>query len=181
MASSVDMWCRPGRSGRRPSPSRAMVVRRAPGRRSGRARWWRAKARRRFWRFRAPANFGIEQFGPVIKVALAQTFERRVITTAGSAAAGDGMAAAGHLCAAGRAKCCPPRPPTISGIPAYSDWGRPTNQRSRSSGRPQTQSRPRLSRSMACLGRRQPPRPAASGHQLTGVRPPTNLSAPQMR
>jgi peptidoglycan-N-acetylglucosamine deacetylase len=85
----------------------------------------------------SPASFGIEKFGPVIRYPCGRVrWRMRCRPTP---------------------RCCPCRAPTISSIPAYSDWGRPTNQRSRSSGRPQTQSRPRLSRSMACLGRRQPP------------------------
>jgi hypothetical protein len=124
----------------------------------------------------SPASFGIEKFGPVTKVAMAQTFERKVVS--------DGSATVPQL---------PPWPRPV----AYSVPGRcPCAARA---GRAQFQvfpripigatrqtegggqearggsSRPRRSRPTACSGPAPAARPRAFGHQLSGVRPPTNV------
>jgi peptidoglycan/xylan/chitin deacetylase (PgdA/CDA1 family) len=131
----------------------------------------------------SPASFGIEKFGPVIKVAMAQTFERKVVS--------DGSAPLPQV---------PlwPRPVTYS-VPAdaqvlpvpgahnfkYSRvfrLGPPDRPKVAVKKPAPTAAKPAAAQPYNGLfGPAPAARPHAYGHQLTGVRPPTNLSAPQMR
>lgn len=130
----------------------------------------------------SPASFGIEKFGPVIKVAMAQTFERKVIS--------DGSPMLPEV---------PPWPrPMAYSVPAdahvlpvpgahnfkYSRVFRlgPPDKPKVAVKRPAANAKPAAAQPFNGLfGPAPAARPAAYGHQLTGVRPPTNLSAPQMR
>ena len=105
----------------------------------------------------SPASFGIEKFGPVTKVAMAQTFERKVVSDGAPRCRSCPVAPPGGLLRYRRMPmCCPCRERTISSIPAYSDWGHPTNRRwqPRSPRRP---SQPRRSRPTACSDQRRRP------------------------
>jgi peptidoglycan-N-acetylglucosamine deacetylase len=127
----------------------------------------------------SPASFGIERFGPVIKVAMAQTFERQMARDGGA----------------------PPPPaaiwprPVAYSVPVQSDllpvpgvynfnYSRPFRfapDKPRAAARkPPTKPKDATLGSAGLFSPSQPAsRPRSVGHQLTVVRPPTNLTAPQ--
>jgi peptidoglycan/xylan/chitin deacetylase (PgdA/CDA1 family) len=133
----------------------------------------------------SPANFGIEHFGgPVIKIALAQTFERQVIR--------DGDAPLPPVATW-------PRPVAYSVLPQTQVLPAPGAYNFRYSrpfrlGNPDKPklaakkpaatagSKPKDTQATGGLSSPQPvaPRPRF-GHQATVVRPPTNLTLPQTR
>ncbi|HET9585690.1 MAG TPA: hypothetical protein VFP38_16780, partial [Bradyrhizobium sp.] len=129
----------------------------------------------------SPASFGIEKFGPVTKVAMAQTFERKVVS--------DGSATVPQL---------PPWPrPVAYSVPAdahvlpvpgahnfkYSRVFRlgPPDKPKVAAKKPAAAKPAAAQPSNGLFGPAPATRPRAFGHQLSGVRPPTNVSAPQMR
>ena len=142
----------------------------------------------------APANFGIEHFGgPMIKVALAQTFERHIVR--------DGDPLLPPVTAWPRPVAyATPADAQVLPVPAaynfkYSHpfrFGRPDKPKLASGGRVGT-GKPGAKKPPATSSAKPkdphttgsvPPAPAQSmrfGHQLTVVRPPTDLTAPQTR
>jgi len=130
----------------------------------------------------SPASFGIEKFGPVTKVAMAQTFERKVVS--------DGSATVPQL---------PPWPRAVAySVPAdahvlpvpgahnfkYSRVFRmgPPDKPKVAAKKPAAAKPAAAQPSNGLFGPAPAARPRAFGHQLSGVRPPTNVvSAPQMR
>jgi len=130
----------------------------------------------------SPASFGIEKFGPVTKVAMAQTFERKVVS--------DGNATVPQL---------PPWPRAVAySVPAdahvlpvpgahnfkYSRVFRlgPPDKPKVAAKKPAAAKPAAAQPSNGLFGPAPAARPRAFGHQLSGVRPPTNVvSAPQMR
>jgi peptidoglycan/xylan/chitin deacetylase (PgdA/CDA1 family) len=130
-----------------------------------------------------PASFGIEHFGgPVIKVALAQTFERQVVR--------DGDALLPPVTAWPRpAAYSVPADANVLPVPGVANFRYSRSIRLVSSDKPRlaskklsgtTGSKPKDPQTTGGLFGTWPAnRPRTYGHQLTVVRPPTNLTSPQ--
>src|SRR6266851_1838647 len=129
----------------------------------------------------SPANFGIEQFGPVIKVAMAQTFERQTVQAAQPPAIPWPSAAAYAVS---------PEADVLPVPAAYNfKYSRPFQLGHREKPSiarkkyPTTvASRPRDPFATGgFFGSWSTQRPRAYGHQLSVVRPPTDLNASRVR
>jgi peptidoglycan/xylan/chitin deacetylase (PgdA/CDA1 family) len=131
----------------------------------------------------SPASFGIENFGQrTIKVALAQTFERRVMHD------GDGLLPPVKSWPRPTAYAVPAET-TVLPVPAAQNfkYARPSratgaaNHRMVAAKTPQAGPRPKQAHALGGLLWLLPAdRPHAAGHRLTVVRPPTSLT-PQTR
>jgi peptidoglycan-N-acetylglucosamine deacetylase len=129
----------------------------------------------------APANFGIEHFGgPVIRVALAQTFERQVVRD------GEPLLPAVTPWPQPAAYSVPPEAQVLPVAGAYNfRYSRPF--RLGSPDKPKVAAKKPWPRPKDVQGTRGlfPPTGGTTrqkfGHQLTVVRPPTNLNSPQTR
>jgi len=124
----------------------------------------------------SPASFGIETFGRVTKVAMAQTFERQ------SDAAPVWPASVAYAVSSGAEVLPIPgahnfRYSRVFRLGSAEEKAKPTAKK------PVHTARPRQPASGGWFGAwPAPARPSrAAGHQLSGVRPPVNLAAPQAR
>jgi peptidoglycan-N-acetylglucosamine deacetylase len=134
----------------------------------------------------SPASFGIESFGPVIKVAMAQTFERKVVHD------GNAPLPAATLWPQPVAYSVPADAQVLP-VPGAHNFKYSRPFRLGASDKPKllvkrppaTAAKPKDPMPIfgGLFGAWQAPanRPRKSGHQLTVARPPTNLTAPQVR
>ena len=129
----------------------------------------------------SPASFGIEKFGPVTKVAMAQTFERKI--------ASDGAAPLPPVALWPRpvAYAVPAEAHVLPVPGAYNfKYSRvfrlgPPEKPKVAAKRPAAARPAAAHPSGGLFGPAPTARPRAYGHQLTVARPPTILSAPQFR
>jgi len=129
----------------------------------------------------SPASFGIEKFGPVTKVAMAQTFERKI--------ASDGAAPLPPVALWPRPVAyAVPAEAHVLPVPGAYNFKYSRVFRLGPPEKPKVVAkRPAAARPAAAqpsgglFGPAPTARPRAYGHQLTVARPPTNLSAPQFR
>jgi peptidoglycan-N-acetylglucosamine deacetylase len=129
----------------------------------------------------SPASFGIEKFGPVIKVALAQTFERKVVSDGGAPLPLWPVAVAYSV----------PADAHVLPVPGAHNFkysrvfrlGPPEKPKVAAKKTAAAAAKPAAAAPFNDLfgPSAQTARQRAYGHQLTGVRQPTNLSAPQVR
>ena len=123
----------------------------------------------------SPASFGIESFGPVIKIAMAQTFERQVDAPAWPAPVAYAVSPATEVLPI-------PGAHNFRYSRVFRLGGGPDKPKLTTKKSPVRTARPRDPRYSSWFG----PWPASRtsrtvGHQLTVARPPVNLAAPQVR
>ena len=130
----------------------------------------------------SPESFGIERFGSVTKIAMAQTLERKVMN--------DGNATVPPVTPWPRPMAYAiPAEAQVLPVPAAHNFkysrvfrlGAPDKPKVAAKKPPAPASKPMQIQPFGGLFGSWPASRAQSGHQFSGARPPTNLAAPHMR